>query len=153
LVCLSGSQSVDVVFLKSFVISVIQFKIQLQGDDCDPIDRFYTPHVSSCPKTGHGFPTSYVEVFVVFNNLKWEVVVCFVDHHCLHFLLIRYYFLCSSFKFSVLCFLFCWSSSCALCKLILPVCLNSPFLIVPSVFSSVYIKEPYFAEHKLFWHM
>ena len=38
------------------------------------------PHLCACPKTGNGFPTQYVVVFVfVFNGLRWEGVVYFVD--------------------------------------------------------------------------
>ena len=52
-------------------------------------------HFCNCPKMGHGFPTSYVKVFFMFNDLRWEVIVCFVDivdHHRLNFLFIyRYY--------------------------------------------------------------
>ena len=46
----------------------------------------------------------------------------------------------SSFKFSVLCFLFCLSSSCVLCT---QSSLESPFFICPSVFSHVYSMEFY----------
>ena len=39
--------------------------------------------------------------------------------------------------FSFLCFLFCWSSFCAMCPVLL-VSLDCPFFIVPFVFSNVY---------------
>ena len=41
------------------------------------------------------FPTSYVVVFFMFNELRWDVIVHFVDiggivhHHCLNFLFIE----------------------------------------------------------------
>ena len=48
------------------------------------------PHFCECPKTGSGLPSANVMVFfLVFNNLKPELVVRFVDisgiidHHCL----------------------------------------------------------------------
>jgi hypothetical protein len=42
-------------------------------------NRFQTAIFCSCPKPGAGFPLAYVIVFFVFNGLRWEVVVCFVD--------------------------------------------------------------------------
>ena len=55
------------------------------------------PHFCSCPKAGPGFQMSYVVVFFMFNDLRWEVFVCFVniggivDHHCSNFLIIIIY--------------------------------------------------------------
>jgi len=49
---------------------------------CAMINRFpktKQPHICTCPKTCPGFPSAYVMVFFVFNDVKWEVVVCFVD--------------------------------------------------------------------------
>ena len=43
------------------------------------------------------YTTSYVAVFFVFNELMWEVIVCFIDiggiayTHCLNFLLFCWY--------------------------------------------------------------
>jgi hypothetical protein len=37
------------------------------------------PHFCACPKPGHGFPTSYVVVILVFNCVRCEVVVHFDD--------------------------------------------------------------------------
>ena len=48
----------------------------------------------ACPKPGTGVPMSYVMVLFMFNGLRWDVIVCFVnnagivDHHRLIFLLI-----------------------------------------------------------------
>ena len=46
------------------------------------------PQYCACPKPEPGFPTAYVMVFAMFNDLRWEVIVHFriVDHHCLSFL-------------------------------------------------------------------
>ena len=48
------------------------------------------PHVCACPKPRPKSSTSYVVVFFVFSELRWEVIVRFVDvdHHCLNFLII-----------------------------------------------------------------
>jgi hypothetical protein len=35
--------------------------------------------VCACPKPGRGFPTSYVVVFLMFNDLWREMVVRFID--------------------------------------------------------------------------
>ena len=37
------------------------------------------PHNYVCPKQGLGFPTSYIVVFFMFNDLRWEVIVRFID--------------------------------------------------------------------------
>ena len=52
------------------------------------------PHFCACSKPWPGFPKPYVEVFFVFNGLRLEVVVRFVDiggiinHSCLIFIFI-----------------------------------------------------------------
>jgi hypothetical protein len=53
------------------------------------------PHFGVCPKSGPRLPTSYVVIFAMFNELRWEVHACsfywyfwLVDNHCLHFLFI-----------------------------------------------------------------
>ena len=38
-----------------------------------------TPHICACPKPGPGFPKSYYVVFFLFNELRREVIVRFVD--------------------------------------------------------------------------
>ena len=35
-----------------------------------PLAGLTPPHVCACPNTGSGFPTSYVVVFFMFNDLK-----------------------------------------------------------------------------------
>jgi hypothetical protein len=35
-----------------------------------PLFCLTLPHFCACPKTGPGFPTSYVMVFFVFNKLR-----------------------------------------------------------------------------------
>jgi hypothetical protein len=35
------------------------------------------------PKPGPGFPSANIVVFFVFNGLRRDVIVRFVDHHCL----------------------------------------------------------------------
>ena len=57
-----------------------------------PLIDLTPPHCCACPKPGHGFLTPYVVVFLIFNALRAEVVVRFVDigrivdHHFLNFL-------------------------------------------------------------------
>jgi len=58
------------------------------SDSCSCKCRYFC----GCPKPGPIFPTSYVVIFFMFNGLRWNVVVCFVDineivdHQCLNFL-------------------------------------------------------------------
>ena len=42
-----------------------------------PLIDLTSPHCCACPKPGHGFLTPYVVVFLVFNDLRSEVVVRF----------------------------------------------------------------------------
>ena len=55
-----------------------------------PLTGLTLPHLCACPKPGPGFPTSYVMVFFMFNELKCEVIVHLVDiggivdHDCLN---------------------------------------------------------------------
>ena len=50
-----------------------------------------------CPKTEPGLPIPYVMVYLLSNDLRWEVIVHFVDiveiidHHCWNFLFIMLY--------------------------------------------------------------
>ena len=59
-----------------------------------PLTDLTPPPVCACPKPGPGF-TSSVMVFLVFSELRWEVILHFVDivgivnHHCLNFLFIK----------------------------------------------------------------
>ena len=60
-----------------------------------PLTCLTLPHFCACPKPGPGFPTSYVMVFFVLSELRWEAIVCVVDiggigdHRCFYFLLIN----------------------------------------------------------------
>ena len=53
-----------------------------------------TPCVHVCPHTESGFPTLYIVVFCMYNDMRWEVIASFVDiggiigYHCLIFLFI-----------------------------------------------------------------
>ena len=71
-------------------IYVLPFEIQLsRWESWDHITQFNPVTFCSCPTSGCGFPASYVVVFLMFNDWRLEVVVCFVyiggivDHHCL----------------------------------------------------------------------
>jgi len=61
-----------------------------------PLTGLTPPYLCAFPKQGSGYPTSYVVIFYLFNDLRWEVIVRFVDnggivdHHCLNFLFIMY---------------------------------------------------------------
>ena len=58
-----------------------------------PLTGLTSSHLCACHKTRLGFLTSYVVVFFVFSELRWEVIVRFVDiseivdHHCINFIL------------------------------------------------------------------
>ena len=60
-----------------------------------PLTDLTPPPLCACPKPGPGFTTSSVMVFFVFSELRWEVILHFVDivgivnHHCLNFLFIK----------------------------------------------------------------
>ena len=51
-----------------------------------PLTSLTLPHVCVCPKHEPGSPTSYIVVSFLFNELRWELIVGFVDHHCLNLL-------------------------------------------------------------------
>jgi len=59
-----------------------------------PLIGLALPYVCACPNARLGFLTSYVMVFVMFNELRLEVIVHFidigglVDNYCLNFLFI-----------------------------------------------------------------
>jgi hypothetical protein len=77
-------------------VSVLPFGIQLLRGVEIRLDGSTLPHFCACPKPGPGLPTSYVVVFVVLNDLRWEVIIHFVDiggiadHHCLNFHFMRH---------------------------------------------------------------
>ena len=51
-------------------VSVLPFGIQLLRGVEIRLDGSTLPHFCACPKPGPGFPTSYVVVFVVLNDLR-----------------------------------------------------------------------------------
>ena len=59
-----------------------------------PLTGLTQQYCCACPKPRPGFPTSYVVVFSVLSELRWEGIVHFVnirgidDHHCLNILFI-----------------------------------------------------------------
>jgi len=59
-----------------------------------PLTGLILLHFCACPKPGSGFLMSYAIVFFVYNDLRLELIVCFVDicgivnDHCLNFLFI-----------------------------------------------------------------
>ena len=44
-----------------------------------PLTRITPPHTHTCHKQGFGFPTSHVVAVLVFNELRREVIIFFVD--------------------------------------------------------------------------
>jgi hypothetical protein len=60
-----------------------------------PLTDLASPHICTYPNPGRGLPTSYVLVFFMINDLRREVVVCFIDiggnvnHHCWNFALLH----------------------------------------------------------------
>lgn len=62
-----------------------------------PMTGLIPPHfLYPCPKSANGFPTPYVVIFFVCNDLRWVVVVRFVDicgmfyHHRFNILFISW---------------------------------------------------------------
>ena len=57
-------------------------------DICIPLTCIFPPYIFACSKTEQEFPVSYVVYFYMFNKLRWEVIVRFVnigeivDLHC-----------------------------------------------------------------------
>ena len=62
-----------------------------------PLSSLFQPHFCACSKTGPVFPNAISHCLFMFNEISWEVIVCFVDiggivdHHCLYFLLFCWY--------------------------------------------------------------
>ena len=57
-----------------------------------PLTGLTLPHICACPMPGPGFLMSYVVILLMFSELRWEVIVHFVDiggiidhHSCLNF--------------------------------------------------------------------
>ena len=73
-----------------------------------PLTGLTPPYVWACPKPGPGCPMPYVIVFTVFNGLRWEVVVHFVDigaWNCWPSLFILSFHKYLYYLVSVLCFI------------------------------------------------
>ena len=76
----------------------IPLTVYKEGSIEIPLTGLTLPRFYAGPKPGPGFPTSYVVVFFVymFNELRWEVIVWFVDiseivnHHCLNIPFIKF---------------------------------------------------------------
>jgi hypothetical protein len=73
------------------LLYVLSLEILLSsGEWWDSINRFNLVIFCSCPKARRVFLLAYVTVYFVFNSLRWEVIVYFVDiggivaHHCLN---------------------------------------------------------------------
>jgi len=64
--------------------NLIHVLIRMWINTCIIIERIY---IWTLPR----FPTSYVVIIVLFNELRWELIVTFVDiggivdHYCLNF--------------------------------------------------------------------
>jgi hypothetical protein len=62
-----------------------------------PLTDLTPPYCCACPKLGPEFPTSYVMTFTMFNDLRWELIVRFVDfgeivhHNCFNFSYASYF--------------------------------------------------------------
>ena len=69
-------------------IGILSSEIQLSEGIGLSLTGLILPHLCACPKPGSGFPMPYVLGVFVSKELKWEVVVDFVDiggivdHHC-----------------------------------------------------------------------
>jgi hypothetical protein len=71
------------------------YNIYKEGRGRIPLTCLTPPHMRACPKSGPGFPTSYVVMSLfVFGEMRLEVIVrlvdigWIVDHHCLNFLFV-----------------------------------------------------------------
>jgi len=60
-------------------ICVLSLEIQLSEGAGIQLTGLTPPAFYACSKPGHGFPLSFVLVFLVFNCLKREVIFGFVD--------------------------------------------------------------------------
>ena len=77
-------------------VSVLAFEIQLSrgGRVGIPLTCLTSTYLCVCPKPGPWFPTSYVVLVLIFNEVTYEAIVRYVDivgnadHYCLNFLLI-----------------------------------------------------------------
>jgi hypothetical protein len=73
----------------SFVFKCIAVgDLTIKRGGLGPINRFTLPQVCTCSKPGPVFTTSSVVFFFMLNELRWEVIVRFIDggvivHHYL----------------------------------------------------------------------
>jgi hypothetical protein len=88
--------NIYVIVIPKATLAIVLLRIIKKRKGCYncPCTNLTLPYLCACLKPGPEFPPSYVMVFLIFNDLKSEVIVCFVDvgkivdHHCLKFLLI-----------------------------------------------------------------
>ena len=87
--------NIYVIVIPKATLAIVLLRIkEKKGSYNCPCTSLTLPYLCACPKPGPGFPPSYVMVFLMFNDLKSEVIVCFVDVgkivdlHCLKFLFI-----------------------------------------------------------------
>ena len=64
---LSGSESVQVFFIVCLYVYCRWRSCHQEGRVGITLTSLTLPHFCACPKPGPGFPTSYVEVFIVFS--------------------------------------------------------------------------------------
>jgi hypothetical protein len=75
------------IFFYRLYIFVLPFEIQM-GEHS--FICFTPPHFCACPNPGTGFPTAFVVVVSIINDLGLKVIIRFVDsgvfvnHHCLN---------------------------------------------------------------------
>ena len=101
-----GERRLFVLLILNELLTILMFKISFHhtkgeggGESGIPSTDLSLVQFCSCPKPRFGFPLAYVFfLFFLFNDLRWEVVVCFcfVDiggifyRKCLFFLIIRF---------------------------------------------------------------
>jgi hypothetical protein len=77
------------------IVDIVIITVQIKSWGGVPLTDLTSLHFCACPKPGPGFTTSYVMVFLVFSELRWDVIVHFFDivgivnHHCLNYLFIK----------------------------------------------------------------
>ena len=81
-----------------FIIVKYVLPLEIQSSRGEfPLTSFTLPHFCVFPKLGLDFQRHMPWSFFVFRELRWEVIVRFVDigglvdHHCLNFLFITFY--------------------------------------------------------------
>jgi hypothetical protein len=69
----------DMFFHCLFICIAVWGPILSREEFMIPLTNLTPPNVCACPKPGPWFRTQYVVVIFVFNDLRWEMVVRFVD--------------------------------------------------------------------------